>query len=152
MYVKLCTRSIKPLEGSCLWLRRTRTLCKLNGGDSGVEGRRNCAGGHGRRRRELTTAREHRTGCTEEAGERVLFCVKAQRESPPKRAKDSSSRESFHAAEVSNGGERSWISAAVSRSMTFMGPPHLGQRHKSCESLADERSCSAGGPCAAPNN
>jgi hypothetical protein len=57
----------------------------------------------------------------------------------------------FRAAEVSNGGERSWISAAVSRSMTFIGPAHLGQRHKSCESLADESSCWAGGSCAAPN-
>ena len=37
-------------------------------------------------------------------------------------------REWFHAADLIRGGERSWISAAVSRSMTFMGPPHLGQR------------------------
>ena len=34
----------------------------------------------------------------------------------------------FHAAAVNSGGERSWISAAVNLSMTFMGPPHLGQR------------------------
>ena len=34
----------------------------------------------------------------------------------------------FHAAAVTSGGERSWISAAVSLSMTFMGPPQLGLR------------------------
>src|ERR1700741_1779870 len=31
-----------------------------------------------------------------------------------------------------NGGERSWIWAAVNRSTTTMGPPHLGQRHSGC--------------------
>jgi hypothetical protein len=36
--------------------------------------------------------------------------------------------ETFHAAAViMKGGERSWISAAVSLSMTSIGPPHLGQ-------------------------
>jgi hypothetical protein len=34
----------------------------------------------------------------------------------------------LHAAAVTSGGERSWSSAAVNRSMTFIGPPHLGQR------------------------
>src|SRR2546430_14310613 len=48
--------------------------------------------------------------------------------SVPKHAEFSSWREPFHAATVIFGGERSWISAAVSRSMTFIGPPHLGQR------------------------
>ena len=33
------------------------------------------------------------------------------------------------------GGERSWISAAVNLSMTFIGPPHFGQRQRSDESL-----------------
>jgi hypothetical protein len=42
-------------------------------------------------------------------------------------------REAFHAAEVSNGGERSWISAAVSFSTTTIGPPHLGQRQRPFE-------------------
>ena len=37
-------------------------------------------------------------------------------------------REWFHAADLIRGGDRSWISATVSLSMTFMGPPHLGQR------------------------
>ena len=45
-----------------------------------------------------------------------------------KRAEYRSWGEEFHAAELIRGGERSWISAAVSRSMTFIGPPHLGQR------------------------
>ena len=103
-------------------------------GDRGVKGGRDCAGERGSRRRELATAREDRRARAEEAGKRVLFCVKAQRDGgTPKRAKDTGSREWFHAAEVSNGGERSWISAAVSRSMTTIGPPHLGQRQRSFE-------------------
>jgi len=44
-----------------------------------------------------------------------------------KHAYSSSWREPFHAATVTTGGERSWISAVVSRWMTFIGPPHLGQ-------------------------
>src|SRR5262245_9320249 len=121
------------------------------GEDSGVKRRQARAGEHGGRRRELITARECRGSGAGEAGRRVLLCIKAQKGRAPQRGKDSSLRESFHAAEVSNGGERSWISAAVSRSMTFIGPPHLGQRHRSCASLADERSCSADGFCAAPS-
>ena len=43
----------------------------------------------------------------------------------------------FHGAVVSNrGGERSWIGAAVSRSMTAIGPPHLGQRQSGSDSWA----------------
>ena len=42
--------------------------------------------------------------------------------SAQKRAECRSWREQFHAAELIRGGERSWISAAVSRSMTFIGP------------------------------
>jgi hypothetical protein len=45
----------------------------------------------------------------------------------PKHAEFSDWRDGFHAALV-RGGERSWISAAVSRSMTFIGPPQSGQR------------------------
>jgi hypothetical protein len=40
-----------------------------------------------------------------------------------KRAECRSWREQAHAAEPIPGGERSWISAAVRRSMTFIGPP-----------------------------
>src|ERR1017187_7631179 len=31
-----------------------------------------------------------------------------------------------------SGGERSWSCAAVNRSTTAIGPPHLGQRHSGC--------------------
>ena len=46
----------------------------------------------------------------------------------PRHAEFSRWGEWFHAAVVNSGGDRSWISAAVSLSMTLMGPPHLGQR------------------------
>jgi integrase len=50
----------------------------------------------------------------------------------------SSWREESHAAELIRGGERSWISAAVSLSMTFIGAPHLGQRQRSGRRMARE--------------
>src|SRR5260370_5227948 len=53
-------------------------------------------------------------------------------------------RESLQAAAVTNGGERSWISEAVSLSMTIIGPPHLGQDQRSLGS-AGEGSCSGFG-------
>src|SRR5260370_40234579 len=65
---------------------------------------------------------------------------------------DSSLRKWFHAAAVTAGGERSCISAAVSLSMTFIGPPHSGQRQRSAEPLAEEASGWAGGFCGAPGN
>src|SRR5437016_1309714 len=40
-------------------------------------------------------------------------------------------RESLHAAALTTGGERSWISAAVSLSTIIIGPPHLGQDQRS---------------------
>ena len=47
----------------------------------------------------------------------------------------------FHAAApVRNGGERSWSWAAVSLSMTTMGPPHWGQSQSGLGSLAGEAS------------
>ncbi len=65
-------------------------------------------------------------------------------------AKVSYWRESFHAAAVTRvGGERSWISVAVSLSMTIIGPPHLGQSQRSLESLLSDMSCSVWG--AAPS-
>ena len=60
-------------------------------------------------------------------------------------AKISCGRESFHAASVRAGGERSWISAAVSLSMTLIGPPHFGHSQESLESLLPDGSCSIGG-------
>src|SRR5258705_5021374 len=60
-------------------------------------------------------------------------------------AKVSCWRESFHAAAVTRvGGERSWISEAVSLSMTIIGPPHLGQDQRSL-GPAVEASCSVFG-------
>src|SRR5437879_12085498 len=44
-----------------------------------------------------------------------------------KHAKFSDWERRFHAAVTRTGGERSWIRAAVSLSMTTIGPPHLGQ-------------------------
>src|SRR5712691_11518928 len=61
-----------------------------------------------------------------------------------KHAKDSNWREPLHAAAVSTGGERSWISAAVSLSTTIIGLPHLGQDQRSL-GPAVEISCSVGG-------
>ena len=65
----------------------------------------------------------------------------------PRHAKNSNGRERVHAATVTTGGERSWISAAVSRSMTFIGPAHFGQCQRSDESLVAETFCSAFGCC-----
>ncbi len=56
----------------------------------------------------------------------------------------------LHAAAVTFGGERSWSSTAVNRSMTFIGPPHLGQRQDG-ESLVPEACESACGCGVAPS-
>ena len=109
------------------------------GGDSGVECCGDCAVEHGRRQQGLTSTKEYRVEGRGGGKKRFALRQDAEVGSTPKRAKGSSSRESFHAA-VSSGGERSWISAAVSLSMTTIGPPHLGQRQRSCESLVEERS------------
>ena len=64
-----------------------------------MECRGDCAEEHGRRQQGLTSTKEYRVDSAEEAGRRDLFCSKTQRVgSTPKRAKGSSSRESFHAA------------------------------------------------------
>ena len=42
-------------------------------------------------------------------------------------------REPFHAATATSGGERNWISTAVSVSTSTIGPPHLGQNQVSQE-------------------
>ena len=68
----------------------------------------------------------------------------------PKRAKDSNTRELFHAAAVTSGGERSCISAGVSLSTTTIGPAHLGQSQRSVEFLVLEVSCAVCG--AEPSN
>jgi hypothetical protein len=118
-----------------------------------VEGRRGCAVEHGRRRRELTSAREYRGDSAEEIGRRDFVPKQGTRtHSTPKCAENSSSNKWFHAAAATGGQERNWASAGVSLSMTTIGPPHLGQRQGSRESLVDETPCSACGSCAAPSN
>ena len=57
----------------------------------------------------------------------------------------------LHAAAVTFGGERSWSSAAVNRSMTFIGPPHLGQRQDGEEFLLPEGCDATCGCGVAPN-
>ena|SRR6516225_58620 len=125
-----CARSIKPLEGSRPWLRRTRALWRLDEGEQRCKASpRLCRGA-----RQVTA----RTGCCERAlqrrrygrWKRFVLCQGAEERSARKYAKDSSLRESLHAAMLSSGGERSWISAAVSLSATTIGPPHLGQRQR----------------------
>ena len=69
----------------------------------------------------------------------------------PKYVKDSSWIECFHAAAMTSGGERSRISAAVSLSMTFIEPSHLGQRQRAVDSLVEEASGWAGGSGRAPS-
>ena len=59
----------------------------------------------------------------------------------------------FHAATPAiEGGERSWIWAAVSLSMTTMGPPHLGQSQSGLGSRAGEISGSVCDGCTAPSS
>src|SRR5437870_6623477 len=136
----LCARSIKPLEGSRPWLRRTRALWRLNGGRQRCGVLPTLCG----RARQITAGtgyceRVTRRGRYESWKKRFALRQDGGVGSTPKRAKNSSSIELFHAA-VSSGGDRSWISAAVSFSTTTIGPPHLGQRQRSCESLVDETS------------
>ena len=59
----------------------------------------------------------------------------------------------FHAAAPAReGGERSWIWAAVSLSMTTMRPPHLGQSQSGLGSRAGEVSGSVCDGCTAPSS
>ena len=128
-------------------MRRTRALCKFNCGKVRCrDAPRLC----GRARQKASRAdwwerisRRQRCG---DWKKRFVPKQGAGAWSMPKRAKNSSSNKSFHAATVTRaGGERSWISAAESLSMTFIGPPHFGQRQRSLESLLPEMSCSVCG-------
>src|SRR5215469_16396913 len=59
----------------------------------------------------------------------------------------------FHAAAPAReGGERSWIWAAVSLSMISMRPPHLGQSQSGLVSRAGEVSGSVCDGCTAPSS
>src|SRR6267142_2854276 len=71
--------------------------------------------------------REERGG---RVGKGTPFRGKAQRYGAGRNA-SSNWRESLHAAALATGGERSWISAAVSLSTIIIGPPHLGQDQRS---------------------
>jgi hypothetical protein len=68
----------------------------------------------------------------------------AEVRSGSKHAKNSNWIESLHAAAVTTGGERSWISAAVSLSRSIIRPPHLGQAQRSLEPVV-ETCCSVCG-------
>src|SRR3989442_1190718 len=125
----LCARSIKPLEGSRPWLRRTRALWRLNGGRQRCRASLKLCGRAG----QMTAGSGY---CERVSRRKKRFVLRqgAEKRSTPKRAKGSSSREWFHTAAVTTGGERSWISTAVSLSTTTIGPPHLGQRQRSLKS------------------
>ena len=150
----LCARAIKPFERGRSGLRRTRALCKFNCGKERCRGVRRL----GRGAQLITREFEKRTranACDEKSlggRRRMRWLQRGDRKVPstPRAAELSSWREWFHAAAV-NGGERSWISAAVRRSMIFIGPPHLGQSHWGPESLADEKSCSSDACCSEPS-
>ena len=59
----------------------------------------------------------------------------------------------FHgAAPMRKGGERSWSWAAVSLSMTTMGPPHWGQRQSGPGCLVGDASGSDCAGCSAPSS
>ena len=154
MSTVLCARSIKPFEGGRPGLRRTRALCKFNCGKKRCRSAPRLGRGAQPLTRELG-----KLAIAKECGESSLAGRRKRRwlqwgdrkvQSTPKPAELLNWREWFHAAAV-NGGERSWISAAVRRSMIFIGPPHLGQSHWTCESLEDEKSCSSDACCSAPS-
>src|SRR5258708_18418395 len=90
--------------------------------------------------------------CSRGGKKKFVFRRGREERSARKRAECWSWREQFHAAELIRGGERSWVWAAVSRSMTFIGPPHLGQRYRSRASSVEEVCSSLSASCAAPNN
>src|SRR5580704_10221076 len=103
--------------------------------------------------RELATAKKYGKDCGRRSRKKGSIGRQGTGvRSAPKNAEFSSLREWFHAAALIRGGERSWISAAVSRSMTFIGAPHLGQRQESGKSSVPEPCCSVCGCCAEPNN
>src|SRR5467141_5062916 len=116
-------------------LRRTRALCKFNGGKE----RRRAVPRLCRRARHVTVGARKLAVAKkdgEKRGQRSWQRRSVPRQgtevrSGSKHAKDSNGREWLHAAAVTTGGERSWISAAVSLSTIIIGPPHLGQDQRS---------------------
>ena len=120
--MELCARSIKSQEGSRLWLRRTRTLCKFNCGKERCAGALRLCG----KARQSTPGARAEGAAQECSWEKVcgrwrktfVMWQGAAAGSTAKRTKDSSSSKWFHAAAVTAGGERSWISVAVNLSTT----------------------------------
>jgi hypothetical protein len=112
--------------------------------------RRGCTAGRDRRHREMKEVTKAHDSLEETTGEnrkrRFIERQGTERLRVLRQAKGSSCREWFHAATVTRaGGERSWISAAESLSMTCIGPPHFGQSQRSRESLLPAMSCSVCG-------
>jgi hypothetical protein len=69
--------------------------------------------------------------CRSERREGICFVARRKATELAEAGEELEMKESLHAATVSDGGERSWISAAVNLSRTFIGPAHLGQRQSS---------------------
>src|SRR5258708_37694637 len=94
--------------------------------------------------RKLATAKKYREDCGRRSWKKGSIgrpgaAVRGAR----KDAECSSWREWFHAAALLCGGERSWISTAESLSMTFIAPPHLGQRQRPSASSVGATCCPA---------
>ena len=134
--------SMERLEGSRPGVRQARALCNLNTVERRCWGRGEPPGrvGNVTKTEERVRARQYCRELEAWRGRKKRFVRRQGGEPPivPKHAKDSNWPESFHGAAVSTGGERSWISVAVSLSMTIIGPPHLGQRQRSLELLAPD--------------
>jgi hypothetical protein len=124
-------------------LRRTRALCKFKWCEGAAP---NCAEAVPQSAtrdcmsRKLAAAKKDREVRGQEVGKADSFRGKTQRYGAGRNT-FSNWRTSLHAAAVSTGGERSWISAAVSLSTTVIGPPHLGQDQRSL-GRAVEAACS----------
>ena len=113
-------------------MRQTRALCKFKWAKEWGEGvARVC-----RRARQMTLCAP-KWGAATESRKEVPLKGPQERNCFGARQSDTQCaggaeffglKRGFHAAAEITGGERSWISAAVSRSMIFMGPPQLGQR------------------------
>src|SRR6202041_349724 len=103
--------------------------------------------------RKLATAKKYREDCGRRSWKKGAFGRPGtEMRSARKDAEFSSWRKWSHAATLIRGGERSWISAAVNLSMTFIGPPHLGQRQRSGQSSVEEACCLGCGCCSEPTN
>jgi len=124
-------RSIKPLKRGRPGLRQTRAAMSIQSWEgTGVKVCRGCARSpederHGLKRGLLGESAAE--SGIEETGRKDLSGLKTERCRVRRSTRSFRIRDQFHAAALVRGRERSWISAAVSRSMTFIGPPHLGQ-------------------------